>query len=100
MGDSLMAIDACLAGVQHVLMELPGLGGLLREDHVVDVMAVAALARIVGAHPGDFSVFHDLDVGHVFLGGIDYPGDLAPHLSAGLDLSPHLRQEFFWHVAV
>ena len=70
------------------------------EVHVLEVVAVAALARIRLLHPLPLPLGHLPPVGFKLLAGIHLAGDHAPQLLGGLHLADDLVGPFVGYVAI
>ena len=60
---------------------------LLLEIHGLYLVAIAAFLAVIGLQAGYLPIFHFVGMGQVLFGGVNFTGDVAPHLAAGLDFA-------------
>src|SRR6185436_6741173 len=100
-GNALVAIDTGpLAGEQEALMRLNRARALPRRVHRLGAVAVAALKRIVGLHPGPFVERELESMFEKFFPGVDGSEDLPPYLLGGLQLPHKLIRPVVWNMAI
>src|SRR5690606_105383 len=91
MGDALVAVDAgLLAGPQPQLVDLGRARALPGQVHRIEVVAVAALQRVVGLQPRPLVAGQHQPLVEELLAGIDGAENLAPDLLGGLHLARDL----------
>src|SRR5688500_12941693 len=101
MSDALVAIDAGLFALRE--LRRVGVGatlGLAREVHVLELVAVAALAGVVRLHALPLAAGELLPLGEELLARVDGAEDPAPHFLRRLHLARHLEGPLVRHVAI
>ena len=99
-GDALVAIDACFAGLLSSCVFLARHLILLGGVHRIPSMARAAFARIRGFHFRPDAGGHVPPVLLVFFLGVDGANDFMPDILCGHDFGDHFGNKLFGHVAI
>src|SRR5688500_20375912 len=98
MRDTLVAVDAGLAalgdpGGERGGVRVGGALALAREVHADELVAVAALARVVGLHALPLPAGELQALGDELLARVDGAEDPAPHFLRGLHLARDLVRQ-------
>ena len=100
MRDAFMAVNTGLPCFSGLIMHFRRHRFLGREIHVIEVMAVAALLRVIGFHAPPLVLRHFQPVIFELGGSIDNAENLTVKFFTGLNFTDHFRAPFVRHMAV